>query len=218
MVVKLSEIDNLSRPDHSFLESGDRCFFLWEYTPNRGYRFSETNNLILNFKKSPDRQGRPEWRYKEKAIEEIAEAFLRSLRNEWLRSVTLVPIPPSEARESPLYDDRMLRVLRRLGEKLCESLDIRELILQRTSTAADHKAPQRQSLENLIDNYRFNEEVARPAPTSIALFDDLLTTGRHFKAAKHLLQPLYPNMEILGIFVARSSRAPNIKEMLMSGR
>ncbi len=68
MVVKLSEIDDLSRPEHHFLEPGDRCFFLWEYTPNRGYKFSEANNLILNFKKSPERQGRPEWRYKEQAM------------------------------------------------------------------------------------------------------------------------------------------------------
>ena len=218
MVVKLSEIDDLSRPEHHFLELGDRCFFLWEYTPNRGYKFSEANNLILNFKKSPERQGRPEWRYKEQAIEKIAEAFLKSLRAEWLQGVTLVPIPPSEARGSPRYDDRMLRVLRRLGGKLGASLDIRELILQGESTVADHKAVQRQSFEDLIDNYRFSEQTALPAPVRIALFDDLLTTGRHFKAAKHLLQMQYPDTEILGIFVARSSRAAIIKEMLMSGK
>lgn len=218
MVVKLSEIDNLFRPEHSYLESGDRCFFLWEYTPNRGYKFSEANNLILNFKKSPERQGRPEWRYKEQAIEGIAEAFRISLRAEWLKSTTLVPIPPSEVRESPRYDDRMLRVLRTLSGKLGSSLDVRELILQRKSTVPDHKAAQRQSLEDLIGNYRFNEQAALPAPARIALFDDLLTTGRHFKAAEHLLRMRYSDTEILGIFVARSSRAAIIKEMLMSGK
>lgn len=216
MVVKLSEIDDLSRPEHHFLEPGDRCFFLWEYTPNRGYKFSEANNLILNFKKSPERQGRPEWRYKEQAIEKITEAFLKSLRAVWLQGVTLVPIPPSEARESLRYDDRMLRVLGRLGEKLDSSLDIRELILQNKSTVADHKADQRQSIEDLIDNYYFDEQAALPEPASIALFDDLLTTGRHFKAAKHLLRMRYPDTEILGIFVARSLRAEIIKEMLRS--
>lgn len=207
MVVKLSEIDDLSRPEHSFLKPADRCFFLWEYTPNRGYEFSEANNLILNFKKSPEKQGRPEWWYKEQAIERIAEAFQKSIRAEWLRSVTLVPIPPSGAKGSPRYDDRMLRVFEGLSEKLNSRLDIRELILQRESTVADHKAAQRQSIEDLIDNYYFNEQAALPAPTVIALFDDLLTTGRHFKAAKQLLQNRYPSTEILGIFVARSSRA-----------
>ena len=97
---------------------------------NCGYKFSEANNLILNFKKSPDREGRPEWQYKEQAIEKIAEAFLRSLRTEWLRSVTLVPIPPSRAKGSPQYDDRMLRMLGRLNDKLDRSLDVRELIMQ----------------------------------------------------------------------------------------
>ncbi len=218
MVVKLSEVDDLSRPEHHFLEPGDRCFFLWEYTPNRGYKFSEANNLISNFKKSPDRKGRPEWQYKEQAIEEIAEAFRISLRAEWLKSVALVPIPPSEVRGSPRYDDRMLRVLRRLSGKLGSSLDVRELILQRESTDADHKAAQRQSLEALIDNYYFDEQAVLPEPASIALFDDLLTTGRHFKAAEHLLRMRYPDTEILGIFVARSSRAAIIKEMLRSGK
>ena len=206
MVVKLSEIDDLSRPEHYFLAPGDKCFFLWEYAPTRDYKFSEANSLVLNFKKSPERQGLPEWRYKEEAIEKIAEAFRRSIRAEWLRGVTLVPIPPSKAKGSPKYDDRMLRVLKRLDEKLSSSLDIRELIMQRESTVADHKAEQRQSLEDLIDNYRFNEQVASPVPARIALFDDLLTTGRHFKAAEHLLRMCYPDTEILGIFVARSSR------------
>ena len=218
MVVKLSEIDDLSRPEHQFLEPSDRCFFLWEYTPHRDYKFSEANNLILNFKKSLERQGRPEWRYKEQAIEGIAEAFRISLRAEWLKSTTLVPIPPSGAKGSPQHDDRMLRVLRTLSGKLGSSLDVRELILQRESTVADHKAAQRQSLEDLIDNYRFDEEAALPEPASIALFDDLLTTGRHFKATEHLLRMRYPDTEILGIFVARSSRAAIIKEMLMSGK
>ena len=218
MVVKLSEIDDLSRPEHRFLEPGDRCFFLWEYVPNLGYKFSEANNLILNFKKSPDRKGRPEWRYKERAIEEIAEAFRISLRPEGLKSVTLVPIPPSGARGSPQYDDRMLRVLRTLSGKLGGSLDVRELILQRESTVADHRTDRRQSVEDLLGNYRFDEEAALPEPARIALFDDLLTTGRHFKAAEHLLRTRYPDAEVLGIFVARSSRSASIKEMFMSGK
>ena len=112
----------------------------------------------------------------------------------------------------------MLRVLGKLSGKLGGSLDIRELILQRESTDADHRAAQRQSIEDLIDNCYFNEQAAFPEPASIALFDDLLTTGRHFKAAGHLLRMRYPDTEVLGIFVARSSRTEIIKEMLESGK
>ena len=76
---RLTEIDELTRPDHSWLTADDRCYFLGEYTARQGYAYSPTNDLILNFKKPPDRQGRPEWRYKELAIQRAATAFRLAL-------------------------------------------------------------------------------------------------------------------------------------------
>ena len=84
MALKLSEIDNLSRFDHKYLTPNDRCFFFGEYTPRLGYEGSKINDLILNFKKPPDRKNKPRWKYKEEAIERIAEAFKRSLEVERL--------------------------------------------------------------------------------------------------------------------------------------
>ena len=103
--------DDLSRFDHQYLTPDDMCFFFGEYTPGLGYKGSKTNDLILNFKKPPDRKITPQWKYKEDAIERIAEAFKRSLEVEKLQKVTLVPIPPSKVKGDPLYDDRMLCVL-----------------------------------------------------------------------------------------------------------
>jgi len=40
-------------------------------------------------------------------------------------------------------------------------------------------------------------------PKHIGLFDDVITAGSHFRAAKDLLQDRFPEAKIVGIFVAR---------------
>jgi len=72
---RLSQIDELTRVDHWYLEDGDQCWYLGEYTARKGYAGSETNNLILNLKKPMDRRERPEWRYKERAIATVASVL-----------------------------------------------------------------------------------------------------------------------------------------------
>ena len=67
----LCEIDDLLRPDHPHLQPDNRCLFLREYLAGVGFQGGETNSLILNLKKSPDRRGQPEWRYREKAIARV---------------------------------------------------------------------------------------------------------------------------------------------------
>jgi hypothetical protein len=128
---RLTKIDDLARPDHFYLTPADECYFLGEYTARKGYAFSATNQLILNFKKSMDKRGTAQWRYKERAIDEAAAAFRVALNKEWLDSATLVPVPPSKSKNDPLYDDRLVRMVR--GIRGQPALDVRELVLQRAS-------------------------------------------------------------------------------------
>ncbi len=199
--MRFTEIDDLTRCDHWCLTPEDRCFFLGEYTARAGYAFSETNNLISNFKKSPERRRLPEWRYKGEAIGKAASMFRDALPEEWLRTATLVPIPPSKVKNDLLYDDRMLRMLQVLGRGL--KVDIRELILQLESMAAAHESEDRPSPQDLIENYHIDEAIAEPPPTVVALFDDLLTAGAHFKAAQAVIETRYPGVPTAGIFIAR---------------
>ena len=37
---RFTEIDELTRPDHSWLTDDDRCYFLGEYTARQGYSYS----------------------------------------------------------------------------------------------------------------------------------------------------------------------------------
>jgi hypothetical protein len=194
-------IDDLLRPLYPHLTAADQCYFLREYTAGRGYAGSETNHLILNLKKPPDRRGKPEWRYKERAIEQIAREFRASVNLSALSRVTLVPMPPSKAKSDPLYDDRMLHVLRAVDVE--GQLDIRELLLCAESMPATHATAVRPTIAQLIANFVLDESLAAPQPRNIALVDDVLTTGAHFVAAKAVLAARFAGLPIHGLFVAR---------------
>jgi hypothetical protein len=198
---RLTKIDDLARPDHFYLTPDDECYFLGEYTARKGYAFSPTNQLILNFKKSMDKRATAQWRYKEKAIEEAAAAFRAALNKEWLDSATLVPTPPSKSRNDALYDDRLVRMLR--GIRANPHLDLRELVFQRASTAAVHDQENRPTPEQIQANYGIDPALRDPDPQVIGLFDDVLTTGAHFRAASAALKQLFPGVRIVGFFIAR---------------
>jgi hypothetical protein len=198
---RLSRIDALTFLDHHYLDATDECYFLGEYTARKGYAFSATNQLVLNFKKSISFRGQPQYRYKTSAIAQAGRAYAAALNVPWLNIATLVPVPPSKAPSHPLYDDRLIQMLRAIRSD--PPLDIRELILQAQSTAAAHELQARPSPAQLIENYRVNAAALAPAPQVIGIFDDVLTTGAHFKAAQTMLRQQFPQAHFVGFFVAR---------------
>jgi hypothetical protein len=199
--IRLTKIDDLTRPDHFYLTAADSCYFLGEYTARKGFAFSAANNLILNFKKSMDRRGTSQWNWKERAIREAAGAFRAALNDEFLDIATLVPVPPSKAKSDPLYDDRMVRMLRAIRPH--PPVDIRELIIQVQSSEAAHDQTVRPRPEEIAARYILAHDDKAPAPHTIAICDDVLTTGAHYRAAHTVLQRAFPNTRMFGLFIAR---------------
>jgi predicted amidophosphoribosyltransferase len=148
-----------------------------------------------------DKRGTAQWRYKEQAIGDAAAAFRTDLNDEWLNIATLVPIPPSKAKDNPFYDDRVLRMLHAIG--VDPPLDVRELVIQRTSTTAVHDQENRPTPDQIQANYAIDDALRDPAPKVIGLFDDVLTTGAHYRAASAVLQQAFPGVRIIGVFIAR---------------
>ncbi len=202
MPPRLTRVDELILEEHGSLTVEDECYFLREYTRGVGYQASDTNQLITNLKKSTERRGQRDYRYKQQAVE-IAGRELRSALNpEWLKTTTLVPIPPSSSRDDPHYDDRITQVIQVVTSGL--QADIRELIMQRESTTPAHLSGNyRPTVAEILENYAIDETLTEPAPNRIGLFDDILTAGSHFRAAKLLLQQRFGAISVVGIFVAR---------------
>ena len=81
--------------------------------------------------------------------------------------------------------------------------DVRELLVQSQSTAAAHEVPLRSTPPEIAAGYRINEALTIPEPASIAIVDDVLTTGAHFRAACSALTARFPAVWIVGLFIAR---------------
>lgn len=135
----LLEVDDLIRCDHSHLRRDDRCFFLRESIPRAGFAGGEANSLSLNLKKSPDRRGRPEWRYKEEAIARVVRELSASLGSQPIAGAVIAPIPPSKAPTDPLHDDRMVQVAQQLAR--ANGALARELLVREVSARPASRRP-----------------------------------------------------------------------------
>lgn len=200
---RFTRIDELTRPDHHWLNDEDSCYFLGEYVAGRGYAYSSTNNLISNFKKPMNKRGRPEWRYKEEAISTIAAAFRRAVVPVPPEGHAFVPMPPSKALDDPFYDDRLVRMLR--AARPSEAWNVLQLLIQDESTIAAHERPtgERPRPAEIAERYRVKETRSRTRPKRIVIVDDILTTGAHYAAAKSVLSREFPRASFIGLFVAR---------------
>lgn len=199
--MRLSKIDPSNWQDHAHIGPQDDCLYLREYTSGRGYAFSETNQLILNLKKSPSRRGHAEWRYKTAAISQCARELKAALNPAWLQRAVLVPVPPSKKLDDPGYDDRMRKVCELIGP----GGGVRDLVVQRQSTRASHECAEgeRITVQELKDLYTIDESLAQPVPACIGILDDVLTAGTHFRAMSDILSARFPGVAITGLFVAR---------------
>ena len=201
MPPRLQKIDEHTRPDHWYLNEDDECYYVLEYTPRQEPPYDSTSDLIFNLKKPVDRRGRPEYLYKERDIRRAGDLLRSVLNAEWLPTATMVPVPCSKARGHPLYDDRVAQILCRMCRDL--ACDIRELVIQTHSLDSFHGGC-RMPPNELMEYYELDEELCDgEEPREVTVFDDLLTTGSHFKAMKAVIQQRWARVPVSGIFIAR---------------
>jgi predicted amidophosphoribosyltransferase len=203
---RLTWIDETNREQHAFLREGDKCLFFGEYQGREGYTSSRTNQLIFNFKCPPTTAAQHEQRryYKTRAIQTIGMGLRRAISREQTERLTWVPIPPSKAVGDPDYDDRLSRALAIAFNGY--DVDVRLLLKQTQSTEADHVAGERLTRDKLLKVLEVDEAAldVRPLRQKIILFDDVLTSGKHFKCCEERLRDVVPDtVPIIGVFVAR---------------
>jgi predicted amidophosphoribosyltransferase len=200
----LKRIDELLIGHHPHLQEDHEVYYLGEYTNGKRAEFSRINQMVLNYKKELKRKEYPDWKYKETAIQEIANLFRLSILQtsgfpERIQRALLVPIPPHASKNDPDYDDRNLRMLRYFMPKG----KIHELMIQKQSRNPLHLSKQRDPKE-LENNYLLIYPKPEIEFDEIWLFDDVLRDGTHFRAIHNILVRTFPKIKIIGFFVARS--------------
>jgi predicted amidophosphoribosyltransferase len=200
---RLLQIDELQRSFHHFLTPEDECFYFMEYTSDTHFLFSPANDLISNFKKSPEHRDHPQWAHKGRAIREVSEIFAQSLLPASnLQDVILVPMPPSKRKDHPHYDDRIMQVLTNLSQ--CDNgIDVREMLTCRENMEPFHATSNKRSPEKIAQNLIVDTSLCNTLKNKILLVDDMVTSGAHFIACKKVLSEHFPKGIIKGLFIAR---------------
>lgn len=201
----LLALDDAARADHAFLTSADQCRCLAEYLPGRGYRASQVNQLMLNLKCAPSVAAVDPRRryYKLQAIADIARGLRAALSRSAVECATWIPVPPSRPACDADYDDRLQRILvTAFGDF---DLDLRCLLHQTAATVADHASARRLPADALYRLIGLDRVALRRGPLRecIVLFDDVLTTGKHYKCCERRLREALADIPISGLFVAR---------------
>lgn len=216
---RLTKIDETTRDQHHFLDPDDHCYFFGDFHSRKGWSFGETNQLIANFKRRPEEiRASPKARelhyYKEQAIRDVAAALRMAITARTLAETTFIPIATSLMRAHPDYCDRLERTLR---TAFGDTLDLRCLLRQTVSTEADHLRGLRSGYEALLEITELDRaQLAAPIRDRIILFDDVLTSGKHYKVAKTRILEALPGRAIAAIFIARAIH-PNAEAAGRSG-
>lgn len=199
------KLDDRARAAHSHLTASDQCWCLGGYVPGRSYRVSAANQLIANLKCAPSvAAAEPvRARHKRRAIEQAAVWVREAVAKVWAEEATWIPVPPSCAQGHVDYDDRLIRILRLAFASY--DADVRGILYQVQTRAADHLSRRRLSMKILYDCIRVNSAalVCRPLRRRIVLFDDVLTTGKHYKCCEQRLLEALPGLHVSGFFLMR---------------
>ena len=209
MSYRLSKIDELSLGGHYYLEEGDDCLYFGEYTVDRDWSYSDTNQLIHNFKKdmSLRHTDQRQFYHKRRAIMEVGKLIADTINpdKEWTSTAIIVPVPPSKIKTDPDYDPRMLASLQCASKKLGFDLPICECISQRESTDPDHASNKpRLPPKDRASTYDMNLDIV-PENTLLAIIvDDVVATGSHYKGIEIVLKNYIPEIRVQGLFIART--------------
>jgi len=207
---RLTRLDAWSCREHLFLAATDQCAYLSSYLAGAGYDACPGNQLMHNFKCAPSIAGHDIRRghYKRQAIRTLAHWLRCAVPRELAEQCTWVPIPPSKRRDDPDYDDRLSQTLRRAFTAY--DCDVRPLLYQVCSTVSDHAGGARLGSDTLHALLRLDSAAlrGRPIRQSIVLFDDVLTSGKHFKCCERRLREALPCTPIAGVFLMRRVLSP----------
>jgi predicted amidophosphoribosyltransferase len=178
-----------------------------------GFGHSPTNQYVYNIKMPMSCRGTTRWPHKSRSINAAIDS-LREAFGERINHVTLVPIPPSKTTAHPEYDNRVTQIAQ--GVVARTQGNALELVHQIVDMEASHRAQAsgrgRASIEELVAAYEFNRDLARSCKPIIGIFDDVLTTGRHFKAMQRVILRHFPQARVVGFFVARCVPEANVAQ------
>lgn len=171
-------------------------YYFRQYTSRAGYGKSDTNNLIYNFKKGISVPNNQQY-YKNIAIDTFIkelELLFSMIKNEKYFYVTWAP--SSKAKNDPLYDDKMERVVKTACTKFSNFRPI-ELFETPTTRASWHSCSLPRSPDAVKKTVRY-KNIDLNEKAGVFIIDDVLTTGATYNCLYSMIKKHHPNISIYG--------------------
>lgn len=201
-----SKVDKIEIGFRSYLRPDDKCFYYLERS-RENWSAGAANSLVSNFQKDLVRfRDRPDvMSYKEEAIEFFARKITLLVGHRMRQfPIALVPAVTSKPKCHPSYDSRLLLTARAVERMLpqdtavCDVLDLtQELPKAKVGGPRDPEG---------IERFITVDDRVFPLADTVFLIDDVLVTGGHFAACRNAIAPVFPNAEVVGIFLAKEER------------
>jgi predicted amidophosphoribosyltransferase len=179
------------------LGTDDRCYYARDYISKGGFSASDANRLISNFKKPVNRRGLPDWKYKGQAIRQFANELTQLLG----QGCFVAPIPCSKCKTDADYDSRLEDSLAILT-KARPDVKLVELLSAKTTLPASHLGGGRKP-DAIYENLSWNGGLPQGA-NHVIFVDDVITTGGHFKACQRMVIEHHPEVNVIGVFWAKT--------------
>lgn len=182
----------------AYLDNSDNCYYAYDYVSGGTFKDGPGNDLIKNFQKSVSVKGTNQWKYKLGAIDKVGRIIAATFAD----VAHIAPMPTSKTEGCPDYDDRLIQALR-IAQTHNSKLVIHYPISRRIrGIAAKSGAGSRHP--SLIESELQWRGFSGPAPAGLYLFDDVITSGGHFKACAQLVSANSPGTSVAGIFIAKT--------------
>lgn len=188
------KIDGIEKQTIPNFQTDDECFYAHDFIPSTGFQGGQANNNVINFKKAPNTPGQ---NYRTGAIYKFALDASSLIDCESGRTYAVTAIPSSKCKLDPQYDNRFEDFFGELA-KLRPCIDIQWPIINQSTVTPSHGGGTR-SAATLASNYQFSGFTGTH-PDFILVFDDVLTTGAHFRAFKDFLIQSGYNGKVYGLF------------------
>lgn len=200
----MQRLEIIDTAERTHLNPQDRCWCLGDYTSHGGFECSETNRQISNLKKKPT-ASQAELNWKKKAIKYWGDKLAGVIdASAAIGTVTFVPMPGSKPVGHADYDDRMLRVLKRMAA-ISPGMDVRPLLIQVGEREAQHARKRLTPGELIAQGLQVDATcLSAPLAPTVVVVDDIITMGASFAAAKTLLGGLPGVSEVVGVFLAKT--------------
>ncbi len=193
-----NKIDETSLPQVRHLRPDDDCWYAKDFVAGTGYQGGAVNSDIVNFKKSPGAQGQY---YREQAISKFALEASELFKCDDGIKYTVTAIPSSKMKIDPLYDHRFEDFFNEL-KRFAPCIDVVWPVVESKGQSPSHQGGTRNP-NDLMNGYSYNG-FPSGVPKLLFVFDDVLTTGAHFRAFKDFIIQQGFQGKVCGIFWAKA--------------